>query len=98
MGTEKTEIMKKTVVLNVVGLTSRLLGENTPFLQKWSEKGKQLTIKPILPAVTCSSQATYFTGRLPSEHGIVGNGWRFRDEYEIKFWRQSNKLVQQPKI
>ena len=90
--------MKKTVVLNVVALTSRLIGEYTPFLKKWTERGNQHKIKPLLPAVTCSSQATYFTGKWPSEHGIVGNGWCFRDEYEIKFWRQSNKLVQAPKI
>lgn len=90
--------MKKTVVINVVALTSRLIGEHTPFLKKWSEKGSLLNIKPPLPAVTCSSQATYFTGKWPTEHGVVGNGWCFRDEYEIKFWRQSNKLVQSPKI
>ncbi|MDT0684966.1 alkaline phosphatase family protein [Autumnicola psychrophila] len=90
--------MKKTVVLNVVALSSRLIGEHTPFLKKWTEQGKKANIKPLLPAVTCSSQATYFTGKRPSEHGIVGNGWCFRDEYEIKFWRQSNKLVQAPKI
>ena len=90
--------MKKTVVLNVVALSPRLIGEHTPFLKKWSNKGKQLNISPVLPAVTCSSQATYFTGKRPSEHGVVGNGWCFRDENEIKFWRQSNKLVQAPKI
>ncbi|MDT0648091.1 alkaline phosphatase family protein [Zunongwangia sp. F260] len=90
--------MKKTVVLNVVALSSRLIGEHTPFLQKWSQKGKRVNVKPLLPAVTCSSQATYFTGKWPAEHGVVGNGWCFLDEYEIKFWRQSNKLVQAPKI
>lgn len=98
MGTEKYLNMKKTVVLNVVALSSRLIGEHTPFLKKWSEKGKKINIKPLLPAVTCSSQATYFTGKWPAENGIVGNGWCFKDEYEIKFWRQSNKLVQAPKI
>ncbi|KEO71872.1 alkaline phosphatase family protein [Anditalea andensis] len=90
--------MKKTVVLNVVALSSRLIGKHTPFLKEWSDKGRKAYIKPLLPAVTCSMQATYFTGKWPSEHGAVGNGWCFRDEYEIKFWRQSNKLVQAPKI
>jgi predicted AlkP superfamily pyrophosphatase or phosphodiesterase len=28
----------------------------------------------------------------------VGNGWYFQDECEIKFWRQSNKLVQAEKV
>ncbi|PHJ57494.1 phosphodiesterase [Nostoc linckia z18] len=90
--------MKKTVVLNVVGLTPSLLGKNTPFLSTWAAKGQVVPIKPVLPAVTCSVQATYLTGKLPNEHGIVANGWYFRDECEVKFWRQSNKLVQAPKV
>ncbi len=90
--------MKKTVVLNVVGLTKRLIGEHTPFIKSFLEKGQSTYIKPVLPAVTCSAQSTYLTGKWPSEHGIVGNGWYFREECEVKFWRQSNHLVQQPKI
>lgn len=90
--------MQKTVVLNVVGLTSGLLGKHTPFLSSWASKGQIVPIESIVPAVTCSVQATYLTGRMPSQHGIVGNGWYFRDECEVKFWRQSNKLVQAPKI
>lgn len=90
--------MKKTVVINVVGLTKRLIGEHTPFIKSFLEKGKTSYIEPILPAVTCAVQSTYVTGKWPSEHGIVGNGWYFKDECEVKFWRQSNKLVQQPKL
>ncbi len=90
--------MKKTVVLNVVALSPRLIGEHTPFLSQWSSKGKMISIAPVLPAVTCSAQSTYLTGKWPNEHGIVGNGWYFRDECEIKFWKQSNKLVQAQKV
>lgn len=90
--------MKKTVVINIVALSPRLIGEHTPFLAEWSSRGRQVSINPVLPAVTCSAQATYLTGQWPAEHGIVGNGWYFRDECEIKFWRQSNKLVQAPKV
>ncbi|MBW4677907.1 MAG: alkaline phosphatase family protein [Desmonostoc geniculatum HA4340-LM1] len=90
--------MKKTVILNVVGLTPSLLGKNTPFLSAWATIGQVVPIKTVLPAVTCSVQATYLTGKLPDEHGIVANGWYFRDECEVKFWRQSNKLVQAPKV
>ncbi|TAH27535.1 MAG: alkaline phosphatase family protein [Cytophagales bacterium] len=87
--------MKKTVVINIVGLSEKLIGENTPHLSKWiKEKGQKSYIQPILPAVTCSMQATYLTGKNPTEHGIVGNGWYFKDECEIKFWKQSNKLIQ----
>jgi predicted AlkP superfamily pyrophosphatase or phosphodiesterase len=90
--------MKKTVVINVVGLSSRLIGRHTPQLQRWQARGRTATIKPVLPAVTCTAQATYLTGRHPSEHGIVANGWYFQEDCEIKFWRQSNKLIQSPKI
>jgi len=90
--------MNKTVVINIVALTSELIGEHTPFLASYIEKKNKIQVEPIIPAVTCSSQSTYVTGKMPSEHGIVGNGWYFKDECEIKFWRQSNKLVQQKKI
>ena len=90
--------MNKTVVLNVVGLTPKLIGEHTPFLQHWQKQGQTASIRPVLPAVTCTAQATYYTGVNPDKHGIVANGWYFRDECEVKLWRQSNKLVEAPKI
>ncbi|CAM3317946.1 alkaline phosphatase family protein [Zobellia roscoffensis] len=90
--------MKKTLVINVVGLTQRLIGEHTPFIESFLKKGKSAYISPVLPAVTCSAQSTYLTGKTPEEHGIVGNGWYFKDECEVKFWRQSNKLVQSDKL
>lgn len=90
--------MKQTAVLNIVGLTPELIGKHTPFLSEWISEGRMASVNSMLPAVTCSVQATYLTGVLPDVHGIVGNGWYFREMDEIKFWRQSNKLVQAPKI
>jgi predicted AlkP superfamily pyrophosphatase or phosphodiesterase len=85
--------MHRTLVLNVVGLTPELIGEHTPALARFAKRGVQRSLDTITPAVTCSAQATFTTGLLPREHGIVGNGWYFRDQAEIWFWRQSNKLV-----
>jgi predicted AlkP superfamily pyrophosphatase or phosphodiesterase len=90
--------MNKTVVLNVVGLTPALLGESTPVLRSFAEKAKLAAIQAVTPAVTCTAQATYFTGTYPDTHGIVANGWYFQDECEVKFWRQSNHLVTAPKV
>ncbi|MGI9543148.1 MAG: alkaline phosphatase family protein [Cyclobacteriaceae bacterium] len=90
--------MQRTVVINVVGLTSKWIGAHTPFLKQWSGTRWKAAIKPVLPAVTCSAQSTYLTGQWPDRHGVVGNGWYFHDECEVKFWRQSNHLVQAPKI
>ena len=88
--------MKRTVVLNVVGLTRSLIGEQTPHLGSFL--AGSVNIKAITPAVTCPVQSTYLTGELPSKHGVVANGWYFRDLAEIWFWRQSNRLVQSEKI
>ena len=90
--------MQKTVVLNIVGLTPALIGEHTPRLSAFAKSRRVASVNPSIPAVTCTVQSTYLTGKTPSEHGIVGNGWYFRDECEIKFWRQSNKLVTAEKI
>lgn len=90
--------MHKTVVLNVVGLTPGLLGPGMPALTRWSGEGATARIRSAFPAVTCSAQADYLTGTLPSVHGIVGNGWYSREDAEVKFWKQSNLLVQAPKL
>lgn len=90
--------MKKTVVIDIVGLSSSVIGEHTPFIKNYLEKKHFNTIDPMLPAVTTSVQSTYLTGKWPSEHGIVGNGWYDHTDSEIKFWKQSNKLVKAEKI
>lgn len=90
--------MNQTVVINIVGLSSALLKHKDLFLTQWIEKKQLSKIKPVLPAVTCAAQSTYLTGKWPNEHGIVANGWYFKDECEVKLWRQSNHLVQAPKI
>ncbi|MBC8156494.1 MAG: alkaline phosphatase family protein [Bacteroidetes bacterium] len=90
--------MKKTVVIDVVGLSYSLIGEHTPFLKNWMATKRRATIDPMLPAVTTAVQSTYVTGKWPAEHGIVGNGWYDRTDAEVKFWKQSNHLVQADKI
>jgi predicted AlkP superfamily pyrophosphatase or phosphodiesterase len=90
--------MHKTVVLNVVGLTADLIARGAPQIARWASGGATKTIHAAFPAVTCTAQADYLTGRYPEQHGIVGNGWYVRDDCEVRFWRQSNKLVQAPKI
>src|SRR5690606_9603809 len=90
--------MKKTVVINVVGLTRGLIGKHTPFIKSFLEKGDWATITPQLPAVPRAVQGTYVTAKAPAGHGIVANGWYLKEEYEVKFWRQSNSLVQPEKI
>jgi predicted AlkP superfamily pyrophosphatase or phosphodiesterase len=90
--------MRSLLVLDVVGLSSRLLGPSMPNLTALARDGFQADLGTVLPAVTCSVQSTFLTGLLPREHGIVGNGWYFRDLSEVWFWRQSNRLVAGKKV
>jgi predicted AlkP superfamily pyrophosphatase or phosphodiesterase len=81
------------LLLNAVGLTARLLA-HAPRLRALAEAGWQRPLREVLPAVTCTAQATLLTGQTAARHGIVGNGWLFRDTGEIRFWQQSNRLLQ----
>jgi predicted AlkP superfamily pyrophosphatase or phosphodiesterase len=85
------------VVLDVVGLTPRLLA-HMPRLRRIADAGFQAELGTVLPAVTCSVQSTFLTGLPPSGHGIVGNGWYFRDLGEVLLWRQHNALVEGDKV
>jgi predicted AlkP superfamily pyrophosphatase or phosphodiesterase len=90
--------MHRTAILNVVGLTPRLIGEHTPKIRAFMERNRCVPVEPVLPAVTCTAQATYVTGKLPGGHGAVANGWYERDYAEHRFWKQPEQLVQGEKL
>jgi predicted AlkP superfamily pyrophosphatase or phosphodiesterase len=90
--------MRRTVVIDVAGLSGGLLGEHTPNLSALAKRGAVRQLGTVLPAVTCSVQSTFLTGVMPSMHGVVGNGWYHRDLAEVLFWKQSNHLVAGEKL
>jgi predicted AlkP superfamily pyrophosphatase or phosphodiesterase len=90
--------LKPVLAMIVVGLAPRHLGPLTPRLSALVRDGAMAPLKTIAPAVTCSVQASFMTGLSPREHGIVGNGWLFRDQMEVMLWRQSNRLVEGEKV
>ncbi|MEM6472119.1 MAG: nucleotide pyrophosphatase/phosphodiesterase family protein, partial [Planctomycetota bacterium] len=97
--------MSRVCIINVVGMTPRLL-EHAPTLFALAGKPSQDQLASgtarftpwtaPYPAVTCTSQATMLTGKPPSEHGIVGNGWYYSDTQEVRFWQQARSLIQAP--
>jgi predicted AlkP superfamily pyrophosphatase or phosphodiesterase len=86
--------VNKVCVINVVGLTPKLLA-HAPQIQRL---GQHRVWQPPIPAVTSTVQATLLTGVPPSQHGIVANGWYDRSTAEIRFWQQSNHLIEAPKL
>src|SRR3954453_7895877 len=85
--------MQPLVLVNAVGLTPRLL-PHAPRLKALAAAGWLRPLTEVVPAVTCTAQAAMLTGEPASRHGIVGNGWLFRDTGEVRFWQQSNRLIQ----
>lgn len=90
--------MRPLVVIDCVGLSSAQVTEKTPNLWALAQRGVSAPLSAVLPAVTCSAQATFLTGRTPAEHGAVGNGWRLPSTGEVNLWRQANSLVEGEKI
>src|SRR3984893_12790793 len=84
--------MQPLVLINAVGLTPQLL-PHAPRLKRLAAGGVR-SLRDVIPAVTCTVQATMLTRHFPSVHGIVANGWLWRDTGEIRFWQQSNRLIE----
>jgi predicted AlkP superfamily pyrophosphatase or phosphodiesterase len=87
--------VQPVVLLNVVGLTPAQVGADTPRL---ASLGAVRPLQGVVPAVTCTAQATMLTGLPPSAHGAVGNGWFVRDTGEVRFWIQANAAVAGEKV
>ncbi len=85
-------------VLNVVGLTPSMLGKNTPNLTRLADDGFSRPLQGVFPAVTTTAQSAMLTGKNADAHGIVGNGWYFKELAEVGFWKQNNALVEAEKV
>jgi len=85
--------MAPLVLVNAVGLTRRLL-PHAPRLSALAKAGWCVSLREPMPAVTCTAQAAVLTGQTAERHGIVGNGWLWRDTGEVRFWQQSNRLIE----
>ena len=88
----------RLAVLNIVGLSKSLLGENAPGITAFAEAHGVQTYAPAFPALTTTAQSSILTGKPPEEHGIVANGWYDRESAEVRFWKQSNHIVHGEKI
>jgi predicted AlkP superfamily pyrophosphatase or phosphodiesterase len=87
----------KVVVLLVVGLRVKDLAR-APRISELAGRGFAAPLATVFPAVTCTVQASFLTGALPRDHGVVANGWYFRDQAQVWLWRQANALVQGEKV
>jgi predicted AlkP superfamily pyrophosphatase or phosphodiesterase len=88
----------RLAVINLVGLSRSLLGGNMPGLTRFGEEKGAQSFVPAFPAVTCTAQSSILTGTTPAGHGVVANGWYDRENAEVRFWKQSNRIVHGEKL
>src|SRR3984957_13279346 len=85
------------VVLSIPGLRAADLA-SMPRLTALGKGGAPLPIAHTFPCVTCPSQAALTTGTGPEQHGVIANGFFWRDRGEVEMWTAWNEAVQQPQI
>jgi predicted AlkP superfamily pyrophosphatase or phosphodiesterase len=61
-------------------------------------QGGVTTLTHSFPAVTWPSQATMLTGKTSSDHGVIANGFYWRESNEVEMWTAWNEVIQQPQI
>jgi predicted AlkP superfamily pyrophosphatase or phosphodiesterase len=91
--------VKKLIIFDIVGLSKKQFEQIKPQnISKLLENGSISSFKPSFPAVTCSVQASIFSGTHPSEHGIISNGYYDKILKSVSFWEQSSNLVNSPRV
>ncbi len=85
------------VFLSVPGLRSQDVAQ-MPNLSRLVSAGDRATLVPSFPAVTWPVQANMLTGKLPAEHGVIANGFFWRDTQQVEMWTAWNDKIQQPQI
>lgn len=85
------------ILLSIPGLRGQDLAA-MPNLARLTAVGDRATVVPSFPCVTWPVQANMLTGKLPREHGVVANGFYWRDKQEVEMWTAWNDKIQQPQI
>ncbi|MEO0531629.1 MAG: nucleotide pyrophosphatase/phosphodiesterase family protein [Planctomycetota bacterium] len=94
------------LLLSVPGLRESDVA-HMPALSALTAGGDRATLTPCVPAVTCPVQVSMTTGTSPAEHGVIANGFYWRDgltpgrgpKYDsVEMWTAWNDVVQQPRV
>jgi hypothetical protein len=85
------------VLLSVPGLRPQDIAA-MPNLARLTADGDRAPLVPSFPAVTWPVQANMLTGKLPADHGVIANGFYWRDTQQVEMWTAWNDKIQQPQI
>lgn len=96
-GDATTMSHKRTVLLSIPGLREKDVA-GMPKLRELMSGGETAELVPSFPCVTCPVQAAMTTGGLPGEHGVVANGFYWRQKGQVEMWTSPNDCIGRPQI
>ncbi len=84
------------VLLSVPGLRPGDIAdpEVTPHLSALAGSGGSIPLTPTFPCVTSPVQASMLTGKRPGEHGVIANGFYWRDREQVEFWVGRHDVIE----
>ena len=88
---------KHVVLLSIPGLREKDVAR-MPHLKELMAGGQITDLVPSFPCVTCPVQANLTTGKLAREHGVVANGFYWRERREVEMWTSPNGCIERPQI
>ena len=59
---------------------------------------QRTTLVPSFPCVTWPVQANMLTGKVASEHGVVANGFYWRESQQVEMWTAWNERILEPQV
>jgi len=85
------------ILLSLPALREKDVSE-MPRLRELTAGGEIAELTPSFPCVTCPVQAAMSTGRRPVDHGVVANGFFWRDRQKVEMWTAPNDCIERPQI
>ncbi len=89
--------MSQTVLVSIPGLRTEDLS-NMPNLNRLADRGSVAPLTASFPCVTCPVQANLTTGVGSDVHGVIANGFFYRDKGEFELWTAWNECIEAPQI
>ena len=87
------------ILLTIPGLRpGDVCKSRTPTLYDWANTGVLAELIPTFPCVTSPVQASMMTGSPPGKHGVIANGFFYRDRREVEFWVAPNMVIEGEQI
>jgi len=93
----RTTMAQPLVLLSIPGLREKDVAGMRQ-LRRLTAGGEIAELVPSFPCVTCPVQAAMTTGELPSEHGVVANGFFWRDSGRAEMWTSPNDCIGRPQF